>query len=466
MAESPRSVRRRTNLSTSQPWSDQDRTMLWQLRQELSHLTWTQLYEVVGPQFPGRSKSAITQECQKMERVDAERRMQSIKDRRNGHATAFKPAKRPMGDSSEYLKRRLPKEPRLYDHTADESSDDGGDIEFSGQRQPSLSRQSPAVPRPHENPLHGPMSVQSFRPQQHKMSEIQRKSKSHTSPDGVRTPAPDEASKSRPDIRSHTYPLQRRSAERMASATSQADIHTMSPSIPQSRSNHAVTIAGDPTLTPQATTLPNTPNSDVTQAANSNCPMPSHSSLQLPPKPPTPQSTTQEPTHQQSTPQQPTHEKPSHQQPTYQQPAPQPPPPTSQPPSPPGEPNKQYIEQLTGDQCLDGAVHLLARLTRIRIEESMAQGERPTENTALRQKIADLESRLEVQTQQLSLGNAKLLAMEKEVEETRKEIKEMRKERNVESQRLEEISQVLGVLGNAAKLFNTPAMPPSTGAAS
>jgi hypothetical protein len=93
MSDSARTVRRRTNISTisSSRWSDEDRTRLWQLRQEQSHLTWNQLYNVwhpissistlqapvlfddklshcsskeIRPLFPGRSRAAITQECQ------------------------------------------------------------------------------------------------------------------------------------------------------------------------------------------------------------------------------------------------------------------------------------------------------------------------------------------------------------------------------------------------------------------
>jgi hypothetical protein len=69
---------------------------------------------------------------QRMEREDAKRR----KERRIDHANASTPVKRPISDNPDAVTSRQPKEPRLDDRGAEQSSDDGGDIEYDGRRQP------------------------------------------------------------------------------------------------------------------------------------------------------------------------------------------------------------------------------------------------------------------------------------------------------------------------------------------
>ncbi|KAL4911418.1 hypothetical protein BDW74DRAFT_8166 [Aspergillus multicolor] len=301
---------------------------------------------------------AFTHLMQKMERLNTERRLQCIKDRRQEHTTVSKPVKRPLGDHFEHLNRRSPKEPKLENHTAEESSDDGGDIEFSGERQPSFSRQSPTVPCSRENPLRSPTIVQSSGPQQQSKPNMQYRPKSYTSPNSAATPAPVKTAKSRPDVPPQDYPSQRRVAERTASSSSSADTQPRSPSI--TNPNHTVGTTKDPRSTPQTNGTRGTPENDVTRLTDSKHPAPSHPSLQLPPKPPTPlptpqQTSLQQPItiSQQSTSQEHTSQQPVHQQPFYQKPVhqqhPQQQPTTQQPLGPPGEPNKPSSRSSDAD---------------------------------------------------------------------------------------------------------------------
>jgi uncharacterized coiled-coil protein SlyX len=142
-------------------------------------------------------------------------------------------------------------------------------------------------------------------------------------------------------------------------------------------------------------------------------------------------------------------------QPQSQPPNPQPPNPqpmpsqstTSQPPPQPGEPNKQYVDTLTADQCVDGVVTLLARLTKIRLREGVAQRE---ENTALKIRIEELESRLDAQSKQLStvemIGNASIFAMQKQLEKTRQDMGKIGEDHNAAFQRLNEVCGVIEML--------------------
>ncbi|KAL4738472.1 hypothetical protein BDV11DRAFT_189591 [Aspergillus similis] len=428
MSDSPRTVRKRTNISTVPParWTDEDRTLLRQLRQEQSHLTWNQLYngshcslKVVGPLFPGRSRSAITQEYQKMEREDAKRRAQLIKERRNDHANVSTPGKRPISDHPEAVSGRLSKEPRLHDRAAEQSSDDGGDIEYDGRRQSSITRQSPNAPRVHEIPLHSPSSVQSLESQQPALGEVQSRPQKYPSYTGVAAPQSVQASSSAPDLPSQEFAPQPQSEGGMAFL---APTHAMSPSIQSgNETNHAVNTAKSFGYTSHGN-ITNTTCIESPHLTNLHYSQPSNLSTQLQPQPPNPQ-----PTLSQS--------------------------PTSQPPPQPGELNKQYIETLTGDQCVDGAVTLLTRLTQVRVKEGMAQRE---ETAALRIRIEKLESRLDAQSKQLSTGemiaNASILAMEKQMEKTRKEIEKIGEDRNAAFQRLDDVRRVIemlcGVLSN------------------
>ncbi|KAL4993979.1 hypothetical protein BDV10DRAFT_177697 [Aspergillus recurvatus] len=430
MSDPPPTVRKRTNISTTSAarWTDEDRTLLWQLRQEQSHLTWAQLYNVVGPRFPGRSKSAITQECQKMEREDAKRRMLLIKEKRNNHTAVSTQCKRPIGDQSDTVEGRLPKEPRLDDHAGEQSSDDGGDIEYDGRSQPSISRQSPNVPHPCENPLHSPSSVQS--PALPRPNSIQTRPQPYPSPKGIEAPVSERASRSTQYLPPHTHAPRIRPDGGAASLPSQAPTHTVSSSIPSGNheANHAVGLAKSAGSALQGNIIPKSSDNEGPHPTSLHYPKLSQQSLHLPPKPPTPQPTPSESA-------------------------------ALHPSAQPGEPNKQYIETLTGDQCLDGAVHLLARLTQIRVKEGLAQCEKLNENSALKLRIEELESRLDAQSKQLSamesIRNAKLLAVEKQMEETRNEMEKMREQSRVTAQRLGEVCRILGILGAATALLDT-----------
>ncbi|KAL4749648.1 hypothetical protein BDW72DRAFT_177884 [Aspergillus terricola var. indicus] len=421
MSDSPRTVRKRTNISTTTParWTDEDRTRLWQLRQEQSHLTWNQLYNVVGPLFPGRSRAAITQECQRMEREDAKRR----KERRDDHTNVSTPAKRPISDHPDAVTGRLPKEPRLDNRAAEQSSDDGGDIEYDGRRQPNISRQSPNAPRAREIHLQSPSTVPSRGSQQPILGEVQSRPQKypHT---GVATPVSVQASGSAPDLPSQPNASQPRPEGGVTFLPPQVLTHAMSRSIQSGNdTNHAVSMAKSVCSTPHSNITNPTCNESL-HSTNLPYSKPSNLPTQLQPQP-QPESQPQPPNPLQTLSQSP----------------------TSQPPPQPGEPNKQYVDTLTADQCVDGVVTLLARLTKIRVKEGMAQRE---ENTALKIKIEELESRLDAQSKQLStvemLGNASIFAMEKQMEKTRKEMEKMGEDHNAAFQRLDEVYSVLDMM--------------------
>ncbi|KAL4811613.1 hypothetical protein BDW67DRAFT_171579 [Aspergillus spinulosporus] len=418
MSNPPRTVRKRTNTSTisSARWTDEDRTRLWQLRQEQSHLTWNQLYNVIEPLFPGRSKAAITQECQRMEREDAKRR----KEKRNDHANVPTPAKRPLSDHLDALTGRLPKEPRLDDHAAEQSSDDGGDIEYDGRRQPNISRQSPNAPHAHEIPLHSPSSVRSRGSQPPVLGEVQSRPQNYPSYTGVATPAAVQSSGSAPDLPSQADAPQPRPEGGVAFLPSQAPTHAVSTSIQSgNESAHALSVAKSVGFTPRGNII-NSACNQSPQLTNIHYSKAGNIPTQLQPHP---------------------QSQPPNPQPTLSQS------PTSQPPPQPGEPNKQYVDTLTADQCIDGVVTLLARLTKIRIQEGVAQRE---ENTALKIRIEELESRLDSQSKQMStvemLGNASIFAMEKQMEKTRKDMEKMGEDHNAAFQRLDEVCGVIEML--------------------
>ncbi|KAL4756141.1 uncharacterized protein BDW70DRAFT_145327 [Aspergillus foveolatus] len=450
MSDSPCTVRKRTNISTisSARWTDEDRTRLWQLRQEQSHLTWNQLYnvwyplssistpqapalfddkvshcssKVIGPLFPGRSRAAITQECQRMEREDAKRR----KERRIDHANISTPVKRPISDNPDAVTGRLPKEPRLDDRAVEQSSDDGGDIEYDGRRQPNISRQSPNAPRAREIPLRSPSSVQSRGSQQPVLGEVQPRPQNYHSYTGVAAPVAVQSSGFVPDLSSQADDPQPRPEGGVTFLLPQATTHAVSPSIQSGiDTNQAVSMAKSVGSTshgnitnPRCNQRPHLTTLHYSKPSN----LPTQLQPQPQSQPPNPQPPNPQPTPSQST--------------------------TSQPPPQPGEPNRQYVDTLTADQCVDGVVTLLSRLTKIRLQEGVAQRE---ENTALKIRIEKLESRLDAQSKQLStvemIGNASIFAMEKQMEKTRQDMNKIREDHNAAFQRLNEVCGVIEML--------------------
>ncbi|KAL5047906.1 hypothetical protein BDW71DRAFT_29003 [Aspergillus fruticulosus] len=355
---------------------------------------------------------------QRMEREDAKRRMLLIKERRSDHTVAPKQGKRPICDQADTAKGRLSKEPRLDDHAGEQSSDDGGDIEYDGRKQPTISRQSPNAPHPRENSLHSSSSVQSPGLPRPNLPKTQSRPQPYLSPKGVETPVSEQAPCSTPDLPPYTHAPQIRPDGGPGFLPSQTSTHAATSSISSGdhEANHAVGTAKSAGSTPQGDVIPKTTNNEGPHPISLNHPKSSHPPVHLPPKPPTPQPTPSQP-------------------------------PASHPPAQAGGPNKQYIETLTGDQCLDGAVHLLSRLTQIRIKEGLALGAKLNENAALKLRIEELESQQQLLSAVEQVRNAKLLAMEKEMEK-------MREESKATAQRLDEVCRILGILGVAATLLN------------
>jgi uncharacterized coiled-coil protein SlyX len=69
------------------------------------------------------------------------------------------------------------------------------------------------------------------------------------------------------------------------------------------------------------------------------------------------------------------------------------------------------------------------------------------ENTALKIRIEELESRLDAQNKQLStvemIGNASMFAMEKQMEKARKDMEKIGEDHNAAFQRLNEVCGVI-----------------------
>lgn len=289
----------------------------------------------------------------------------------------------------------------------------------------NISRQSPNAPRAREIPLHSTSPVQSRRSQQPALEEVQPRPQKYHSYTGVATPVAVQSSGFAPDLSSQADDSQPRPEGGMTFLPPEATTHAVSPSIQSgNETNQAVSMAISVGSTPHG----NITNPTCNQSPHLTTPhysKPSNLPTQLQPQPqsqlPNPQPPNPQPTPSQSI--------------------------TSQAPPQPGEPNKQYVDTLTADQCVDGVVTLLARLTKIRLQEGVAQRE---ENTALKIRIEELESRLDAQSKQLStvemIGNASIFAMQKQLEKTRQDMGKIEKDHNAAFQRLNEVCGVIEML--------------------
>ncbi|KAL4935776.1 hypothetical protein BDV06DRAFT_206273 [Aspergillus oleicola] len=151
-------------------WSDEEKSKLWQLRQEQSHLKWDDWYSQYGFQFPGRTQAALSQQFWTLNKLDAKRRSQMIRDRLttndqahttfSNHLSPLRQFKRPIDLSEQITEGPQSKELRMENQDS-QSSPDGDDIEDSN-RSPSFSQRTEDLLRS-LRPQRAPVSPQRQR---------------------------------------------------------------------------------------------------------------------------------------------------------------------------------------------------------------------------------------------------------------------------------------------------------------